>query len=259
MTSKFDLSGRVALVTGAGRGLGAGFAKSLAEAGATVVLTDMDDQNLARQHGSFLAAGYKAHAFRLDVTEDAQIASVVSDVETEFGRLDILVNNAGIVTRKMALDSTREDFRRIVEINNVSMMAVSSAAARLMTKNKHGRIINIASMNSMLARYGLSTYVASKHAVVGLTKTLATEWGELGITVNAIAPGYIMTELNQDVRAKTGFYDAIVERTPVGRWGEPKDLDTAIVFLASNHSGFVSGHTIFVDGGITAAFSGLPD
>ncbi|HEX7116453.1 MAG TPA: glucose 1-dehydrogenase [Steroidobacter sp.] len=254
MNELFDLSGRVALVTGAGRGLGAAAAAALARAGATVVISDIDGA-AAQAQLPRLHAG-KHTAVRLDVCDDQSRRTAVQQIVERHGRLDILVNNAGIVLRKAATATTSEEFAHVLDVNVVSMLALSSLAAPLMAAQGAGRIINLSSIVGLLGRSGVTTYAASKAAIAGLTRSLAAEFGPAGINVNAIAPGYLLTEMNASNSSDTEFYDSVIARTPLRRWGTPEDIAGIIVFLAAPASAFITGQTILLDGGIGVTLPG---
>ncbi len=247
----FDLSGRIALVTGAARGLGAAAARALAAAGASVILTDLDEEGLQRQQADLNSKGWAAESMRLDVTDEAAIAAVVDKIHERHGRIDILINNAGIILRKPVADTTSADFRRVLDVNLVSMLAMSRAVAPLMQKEGFGRIINLSSIMGHIGRAGQATYVAAKHGVVGLTKSLAAEFGPQGVTVNAIAPGYFYTEMNEEIVKDKAFHDSVTARTPLRRWAEPDELGGVIVFFASRAGAYVTGQTLLLDGGMT--------
>ena len=256
MSSLFDLSGRVALVTGSSRGLGLAASDALAKAGATLILTDVLEEDLKRQSARFSEHGWRHSASLMDVTDEPAIARIVEGAMSDFGRIDILVNNAGIMIRKPALETSRDDFRRILEVNVISALNLSSAVAPHMTKAGYGRIVNLSSIMGHIGRAGQVTYVASKHAIVGLTKSLAAEWGPHGITVNAIAPGYVYTEMNRAIIDDQVFHNSVILRTPLRRWAEPDEIGGTIIYLSSEASSFVTGQTILLDGGMTVT---VPD
>jgi len=249
--TEFDLSGKVALVTGAARGLGTAASWALARAGATVVLTDIDEAAVRERNDEFIAAGMKASCAPLDVSNETVVARVVADVIQQFGRVDILVNNAGIILRKPMVETSAEEFRHVLNINVVSMFSMAVAVAPSMIRQRHGRIINLTSIMGHIARAGQSTYVASKHAVVGLTKTMAAEFGPHAITCNAIAPGYFYTEMNRQVLNEPAFHDSVVIRTCLRRWAEADELGGTVVYLASDASAYLTGQTLVLDGGMT--------
>jgi 2-deoxy-D-gluconate 3-dehydrogenase len=246
--SLFDLSGRVALVTGGNRGLGQAIAMALAEAGADVAVacrSGQADETVA----AIAAAGRRGLAVAIDLSDPAAAAPLVERAAAELGRLDILVNNAGIIRRAAALETNLEDWQAVIDVNLNSVWACAQAAARLMAAQGGGKIITIASLLSFQGGVRVPAYAAAKHAVVGLTKALANEWAALGINVNAIAPGYMVTDNTSALRADPERSRQIGERIPAGRWGEPGDLAGAAVFLAARASDYVHGHTLVVDGG----------
>jgi 2-deoxy-D-gluconate 3-dehydrogenase len=246
--SLFDLSGRVALVTGGNRGLGQAIAVALAEAGADVAVacrSGQADETMA----AIAAAGRRGLAVAVDLSDPAAAVPLVERAAAELGRLDILVNNAGIIRRAAALETSLEDWRAVIDVNLNSVWACAQAAARLMAAQGGGKIITVASLLSFQGGLRVPAYAAAKHAVVGLTKALANEWAALGINVNAIAPGYMVTDNTSALRADPERSRQIGERIPAGRWGEPGDLAGAAVFLAARASDYVHGHTLVVDGG----------
>ncbi|RZT06216.1 2-deoxy-D-gluconate 3-dehydrogenase [Duganella sp. CF402] len=247
MHKLFDLSGRSALVTGANTGLGQAIAIALAEAGADIVAAGRSDssETAARVH----AAGRRFHAVQADLSQQAQLAGVVDQALTAFGRLDILVNNAGIIRRADAIDVTEEDWDAVVGTNLKSLFFLSQATACHMLANGGGKIINVASLLSFQGGIRVPAYAASKSGVAGLTHALANEWAARGINVNAIAPGYFATNNTAALRADTERAPQILARIPAGRWGQADDLAGAAVFLASAASDYVHGAVLPVDGG----------
>ncbi len=251
MLQTFSLDGRVALVTGASRGLGRAMAKGLAAAGAHVLVNGRTPETLDEAAAEVVAAGGKAGTAPFDVTDEAAATAAIERIVAEHGRLDILINNAGMVYRVPTLESETAGWRRVVETNLTSLYVLAREAARPMLAAGWGRIINIGSVMSLVARPGIAPYVATKHAVHGLTKALAVEFGGRGVTVNAIGPGFFLTELNLSLAEDPAFNRMVVERTPLGRWAEPDELAGAAVFLASEAGAYVNGHLLMVDGGMT--------
>lgn len=247
----FGLQGRVALVTGAGRGIGLAFARALAEAGAHVVVNDLRSDVADDACHAIAAAGGKATPAVFDVTDFAALDSIVDGIARSHGRLDILMNNAGILIRAPIEDHAMPEFARVIDINLNAVYAMARACARPMRAQRHGRIINTGSVMSISSRPGVISYVAAKHGVLGLTRGLAAELGPHNITVNAIGPGYILTEMNRHVLG-TPFEQAVIDRTPMARWADPGELTGTAVFLASDAAGFVTGQLLMVDGGMTS-------
>jgi len=245
----FRLDGQVALVTGSTRGLGQGAAVALAEAGADVALLDRADAGDTAE--MIRALGRRVHLIRRDLVQATpdEIASAVTEVVDELGDLHILVNNAGIIHRAPAVDFPADSWNDVLSINLDAVFHLSQAAGRHMLAQGHGRIINIASMLSFQGGVFVPAYTASKHAVAGLTKALANEWAASGVTVNAIAPGYMATDNTAAIRADVERERSILARIPAGRWGTPADLQGAFVFLASDASAYVTGTVLPVDGG----------
>ena len=249
----FDLTGRTALITGSSQGIGLALAGGLAAAGATVVINGRDGTKLTATAQTLRAAGATVHELPFDVTDHAAVRVAIDGFETTHGPIDILVNNAGMQHRGPLEEFEAEAFERLMRTNVSSVFNVGQAVARHMIARGAGKIINIASVQSALARPGIAPYTASKGAVTNLTKGMATDWAKHGLQVNAIAPGYFATPLNAALVADPEFTAWLEKRTPAGRWGEVEELIGACVFLASAGSSFVNGHTLFVDGGITAS------
>jgi gluconate 5-dehydrogenase len=249
----FDLSGRTALVTGSSRGLGRVLAHGLGEAGAAVVLNGRHPEQLQRVKDEFLADGIQAHACSFDVTDEAQVEEGVDRAEREAGPIGILVNNAGVNLRGPLESYETERWRQLMAVNLDAVFYVSRAVGRRMIERGSGKIINIASLMSEGGRPTTAPYAASKGAVKMLTRALATEWGKHGIQVNAIGPGYFLTEMTQPMHDDPELDGWVRERIPAGRWGDPRELVGAAVFLASEASSFVNGQIIYVDGGWLAA------
>ena len=255
MNGMFDLTGKVALITGAGRGMGKAHAKALAAQGATVVITDRD---LAECEAVRNEVGGNAACFKLDVSNAKEVDEVFTAVAEKFGRLDILVNNAGIYESKPALLLTEAEWERTIRINLTGQFFCAQRAAKEMAKNKWGRIVNITSIASGgvgIGFAGAAHYAASKGGIIGMTETLAAEWAPLGITVNAIGPGAIDTPMAREPGKPLSkeLETEIEARVPMKRIGRPEEISAAVVFLASEEASYVTGATLYADGGWLAA------
>ena len=247
----FDLSGQVAIVTGASRGLGQHMARALAKAGADLVVTSRNVADVAAFAAEIQTTGRRALALELDVRNLESIKNMVAAAQTHYGRLDILVNNAGCNVRKPALDVTWEDWNLILDTNLRGSFFVAQEVARRMVARKYGRIINIGSVTSVAGYAGLGPYGASRGGIRQLTMSLADDWGRHGITVNCLAPGWFCTEQNKVLYENKEWVEYLCDRIPVKRPGELRDLDAAVVFLAAESSRYVTGQTLLVDGGIS--------
>ena len=248
----FKLDGRTALVTGSGQGIGLAIAEGLAAAGAHVVLNGRDAGKLEKARSAIATAGRKASIAAFDVTDQAAVEAGVAKAEAEIGPIDILINNAGTQKRGAFVDFPAEDWHFLMATNLHSVFYVTQAVAKRMAPRGRGKIVNIGSVMSKLGRPTIVPYTASKGAVSLMTQGLAAELGKHNIQVNAIGPGYIVTELNQALIADETFSNWVKSRTPVGRWGETRELAGAAIFLSSEASDYVSGHLLMVDGGLTA-------
>ena len=247
MKSIFDLTGKTAIVTGASTGLGAGMSLGLAEAGADVVLVDrVECTETAEEVRRY---GKRALTLTADLSTIAPVTGIIERSVKEFGKVDILVNNAGIIRRTPAIDFSEKDWDEVLAVNSKTLFFLCQAAAKDMMKRKYGKIINIASLLAFQGGITVPSYSASKGAAAQVTKALANEWAQHGITVNAIAPGYMATNNTKALREDPTRAKAILERIPAGRWGLPEDLKGAAVFLASPASDYVNGHILLVDGG----------
>ncbi|MDZ4659479.1 MAG: glucose 1-dehydrogenase [Bythopirellula sp.] len=247
----FDLSGKVAIVTGASRGLGQYFSRALAGAGADLVITSRTLAALEPFHQELAATGQRVLPLELDVTNYDSIQRMVAAAHDAYGQLDILVNNAGCNIRKPALDVTWEDWNTILDTNLRGPFFVAQAVARHMIPRGAGRIINIGSVTAVNGYAGLGPYGASRGGIKQLTMSLADDWGPHGITVNCLAPGWFQTAQNQVLYENQEWVDYLVDRIPLKRPGQAHDLDGALLFLASDASCYVTGQTLLVDGGIT--------
>jgi NAD(P)-dependent dehydrogenase (short-subunit alcohol dehydrogenase family) len=260
MDSKlFDLTGKVAIVTGTSRGLGQTFARALAAAGADLVLTGRRLEALREFQREIEALGRRTLALELDVREQESIRRMAAQAAAHFGRIDILVNNAGCNVRKPALEVTWDDWNLILDTNVRGTFFVSQAVAPHMIAQKRGRIINIGSVTAVAGYAGLGPYGASRGGVKQLTMSLADDWGVHGVTVNCLAPGWFKTAQNAVLYENQEWVSYLCDRIPLKRPGQPRDLEGAIVFLASDASEYVTGQTLLVDGGIsTGATRALP-
>lgn len=238
------------LLTGASRGLGRDMALTLAGAGATVLCAGRTVKELEATARACVRKGGKAHVLPLDITDEAAVREQVEAIVRKHRRIDVLVNNAGILYRQAAVDTPTETFRGTVETDLVAQFVVAREVGRHMLRRKYGRIVNISSVMAILGRASVAGYVAAKHGVVGLTKTLAAEYGP-NVTVNAIAPGYVRTEINVALQKNRDFSAMLERRTAAGRWGQPADLRGALLLLASDAGAYITGHTLVVDGGLT--------
>jgi NAD(P)-dependent dehydrogenase (short-subunit alcohol dehydrogenase family) len=249
--SVFDLSGQVALVTGASRGLGQCFARALAKAGADLILTSRRRETLADFEAEIGSLGRRTVAVGLDVRDSSSIQRMAAEAEAAFGQIHILVNNAGCNVRKPALEITWDDWNLVLDTNLRGSFFVAQAIARGMIAHRYGRIINIGSVTSVFGYAGLAPYGASRGGIRQLTMSLADDWGAHGVTVNCLAPGWFKTEQNKALYENQDWVDYLIERIPLKRTGRPDDLDGAIVFLASEASRYITGQTLLIDGGIS--------
>lgn len=254
MIKLFDLTGKIALITGSTDGLGKAIAMGLGKANATVIINGRSSNDKLNQVvKEFRNVGIKTHGFLCDVTNETQVEEMVQAIQNEVGNIDILVNNAGINIRSELIGMSVEHFKRNVDINLIGPFIVSKAVVKEMIKRKSGKIINICSMMSELGRNSVGAYAASKGGLKMLTQNMATEWAKHNIQVNGIGPGYFATKLTVPLRKDDNpFNDFIINRTPAGRWGDPEELLGSAIFLSSKASDFVNGHILYVDGGILA-------
>ena len=253
-TSLFDLTGKVALVTGATHGLGMAMAKGIGRAGANLIINgNSSNEKIDKVVAIFKSEGIKAFGYRFDVTNEDQVQKAIARIENEVGIIDILINNAGIIKRTPLLDMEVNDFEQVIKVDLVSPFIVSKAVVKGMIKRKSGKIINICSMMSELARNTVGAYAAAKGGLKMLTQNMCVEWAPYNIQVNGIGPGYFATEQTKPIRVEGHpFNEFIVNRTPAGMWGDPDEFQGAAVFLSSKASDFVNGQILYVDGGILA-------
>lgn len=257
--NNFNLSGKVAIVTGASRGLGQYFGRALAGAGADLVITSRNKNDLSEFKDEIESTGRRVLPLQLDVREYEAIQKMAQAVHDHFGKIDILVNNAGCNVRKPSTDITWDDWNLVLDTNLRGTFFVAQAVAKKMIARNYGRIINIGSVTSVFGYAGLAPYCASRGGVKQLTMSLADDWGKFGITVNCLAPGWFKTEQTRIMYQDTEWVNYLIDRIPLKRPGAPHDLDGVIVFLASDASEYITGQTILVDGGIsTGATRALP-
>ncbi len=253
MNNPLDFSGKVALVTGAATGMGLATARAFAEAGAAVVLADFKEDAVKAAAEKLAAAGHKALAVRCDVSDDAQVAAMVDRAVAAFGRLDAAFNNAGVMARiAPTADSTREDWDRVIGVNLRGVWSCMKHELRQMERQGSGAIVNNASVGALTGNPGIGSYIASKHGVVGLTRTAALEYSKHGIRVNAVNPGLIDTQVARDVvNGDEQAYAEIAKHVPIGRAGRPEEIASAVLWLCSPGASYVVGHALTVDGGMT--------
>ena len=253
-TSLFDLTGKVALITGATHGLGMAMAKGIGQAGAMVIINGNSSQEkIDNAVAAFKAEGIQAFGYRFDVTNEEEVQNAIERIENEVSPIDILVNNAGIIKRTPMVDMEVADFEQVIKVDLVSPFIVSKAVVKGMIQRKSGKIINICSMMSELGRNTVGAYAAAKGGLKMLTQNMCVEWAPHNIQVNGIGPGYFATEQTKPIRVDGHpFNEFIVNRTPAGVWGDPNDLQGAAVFLSAKASDFVNGQILYVDGGILA-------
>lgn len=248
--SLFDLSGKTALVTGSSRGLGRAFAEGLGRAGARVVLNGIDEARLQRTASEMLDQGFSALTTAFDVTNEASVVAAFEALDRDGVNVDILVNNAGIQFRKPMLELASADWQRVIDTNLTSAFLVGREAARRMAQRGYGKIINVGSLTSELARATVAPYTVAKGGIKMLTKAMAAEWAEKGIQANAIGPGYMITDMNEALLADPKFDAWVKGRTPARRWGRPEELAGTVIYFASSASDYVNGQIVYADGGM---------
>ena len=262
--NQFDLTGKIALVTGASYGIGYAIATGLAAAGAKILFNDINQNLVDKGIAAYKADGIEAIGYVCDVTNEAQVNEMVATIEKEVGTIDILVNNAGIIKRIPMHEMTAAEFRQVIDIDLNGPFIVAKAVIPSMMKKRAGKIINICSMMSELGRETVSAYAAAKGGLKMLTKNIASEYGEYNIQCNGLGPGYIATPQTAPLReiqedgSRHPFDQFIIAKTPAARWGNPEDLVGPAIFLASPASDFVNGHVLYVDGGILAYIGKQP-
>ena len=264
MNNPFDLTGKIALITGATYGIGFAIASAYAKAGATIVFNDLKQEFVDKGLAAYEADGITAHGYVCDVTSEEQVNAMVAQIEKEIGVIDILVNNAGIIKRVPMHEMKAEEFRQVIDVDLNAPFIVSKAVIPSMMKKGSGKIINMCSMMSELGRETVSAYAAAKGGLKMLTRNIASEYGEYNIQCNGIGPGYIATPQTAPLRepqadgSRHPFDSFLMAKTPAARWGTPEDLSGPAVFLASSASDFVNGHILYVDGGILAYIGKQP-
>lgn len=249
MSNLFSLEGRVALVTGSAQGLGYTIARGMLDAGARIVLSDVSAAALARAQAALRAEGFDVPGYVFDISDEARVEAAVAAIEREVGPIDILVNNAGIHRRNLLIDMPVEDWRKVIDVNLSGAFIVGRAVARGMIARAYGKIVNISSINAAMVRPNIGNYCAAKGGIVTLTKSMATEWGPYNINVNAIGPGYFLTDLTRPLSEDPEFDQWVRSEVPLRRWGNPEEIVGLAVMLASPASDYISGQTIYIDGG----------
>jgi gluconate 5-dehydrogenase len=249
----FDLSGRTALVTGSSRGLGRAIAEGLAKAGARLIVNGVDPARVEATVADMRAAGYAAEGSAFDVTNEAAVVEAFARFDAAGIEIDILVNNAGIQVRKPLVEFSSAEWRKVIETNLTSAFVIGREAAKRMIPRERGKIVNIGSLASELARPTVGPYTAAKGGIKNLTRSMAVEWAASGVQANAIGPGYMLTDMNEALVNNPDFNGWLMSRIPAKRWGRPDELVGAAVFLASAASDYVNGQIIYIDGGMLAA------
>jgi gluconate 5-dehydrogenase len=255
MNNLFDLTGKVALITGGTHGIGMAIGKILGQAGAKICVNDLFADKLDACRAEYKAAGIDVFALNFDVTDEADVDRGISEIEKEVGTIDILVNNAGIIKRIPILEMAIADYKQVIDVDLVAPLIVAKRVAPKMIAQRSGKIINMCSMMSVYGRNSVSAYASAKGGLKLLTSSMCCEWAKYNLQINGIGPGYIATSQTAPIReGNHPFNDLVMMRTPAGRWGEPEDVGNAALFLASQASNFVNGHVLYVDGGILANF-----
>ncbi|WP_291860756.1 gluconate 5-dehydrogenase [Marinilabilia sp.] len=251
----FDLTGKVALVTGGTHGIGMAIGKTLGKAGAKIAVNDLSGDKLENCKAEYAKEGIDVFTLTFDVTNEGEVDKGITTIEKEVGPIDILVNNAGIIKRIPILDMAVADFKQVIDVDLVAPLIVAKRVAPGMIERRSGKIINMCSMMSVYGRNSVSAYASAKGGLKLLTANMTCEWAKYNIQINGVGPGYIATEQTAPIReGNHPFNDLVMTRTPAGRWGEPEDVGNAALFLASKASDFVNGHVLYVDGGILANF-----
>ena len=253
MTKRFSLEGQVAIVTGGSRGLGLEMARALAESGARVWITARGQDQLDAAAEDLRAEGHDIAVRAFDLANHDACVAALNEIAAADGRLDILVNNAGINAWEPLAEATTATWDRVMGTNIFAPYLLCREAARHMVARGYGRIINIGSALAVVGRENVTAYVASKHGLAGMTRSMAAELGPRGVTVNMMAPGYFLTEINTTILARPGYERGVSARIPLGRWGNPSEAAGAVAFLASGAASYVNGHVLVVDGGLTEA------
>ncbi|MHA7109805.1 gluconate 5-dehydrogenase [Sunxiuqinia elliptica] len=255
MNELFDLSGKVALITGGTHGIGMAIGKVLGKAGAKICVNDLSGDKLDSCREEYKKEGIDVFALKFDVTNEADVDRGITEIEKEVGEIDILVNNAGIIKRIPILDMPVEEYKQVIDVDLVAPLIVAKRVAPKMIAKRSGKIINMCSMMSVYGRNSVSAYASAKGGLKLLTANMCCEWAKYNLQINGIGPGYIATAQTAPIReGNHPFNDLVMTRTPAGRWGEPQDVGNAALFLASEASNFVNGHVLYVDGGILANF-----
>lgn len=255
MNELFDLSGKVALVTGGTHGIGMAIAKTLGKAGARICINDINEAKLESCKIEYAKDGLDVYTIVFDVTDEEAVDRGVTRIEQEVGDIGILVNNAGIIKRIPILDMPVSDFKQVIDIDLVAPLIMAKRIAPKMIEKREGKIINLCSMMSVYGRNSVSAYAAAKGGLKLLTQNMTCEWAKYNLQINGIGPGYIATAQTAAIReGNHPFNDLVMTRTPANRWGEPEDVGNAALFLASKAANFVNGQVLYVDGGILANF-----
>jgi gluconate 5-dehydrogenase len=246
------LDDKVVIMTGGGRGIGKAMAQGMAEVGAIMIIADISEEMAAGTCKEITEAGGKAFPYQIDVTNEDQVIAMVDKIVSDHGKIDVLVNSAGVGSRMASTELPMTEWNRIINVNLTGSFLTARTVARQMVKQESGKIINVSSIMGAIALPMIAPYVASKGGIVQLTKALAVEFVGQGITVNAIAPSYVNTEMIATMKADTARFEDTMRRTPMGRLAETEELAGPIIFLASEASNFITGHVLYVDGGFTA-------